>query len=148
MPELVVWKREEMNRLRRDMGRMFARVWDDFGMPHVLPSVVGPTWIEVTEKADRLSVRLEIPEMDPDNLEVHAAEDLLTIRGFESDETVRKGKGRSQRERRSISFSRSLRMPCRIIPEEASATFSQGVLKIDLPKCKPPSARKLDIRVE
>jgi len=148
MPELVVWKREEMNRLRRDMGRMFARVWDDFGMPHVLPSVAGPTWIEVTEKADHLSVRIEIPEMDPDNLEVHVAEDLLTIRGFETNETVHKGKGSRQRESRSISFSRSLRMPCRIVSEEASATFSQGVLAIDLPKSKPATARKLNIQVE
>lgn len=148
MPELVVWKREEMNRLRRDMGRMFARVWDDFGMPHVPPSVAGPTWIEVTEKEDRLSIRLEIPDADPANLEVHAAEDSLTIRGFESNETVHEGEHSRQRERRSALFTRSLRMPCRIVPEEASARFTQGVLEIDLPKSKPRSARKLPIRIE
>lgn len=148
MPELVVWKREEMNRLRRDMGRMFARVWDDFGMPHVSPSVAGPIWIEVTEKKDRLNVRLKIPEMDPENLEIHAAEDMLTIRGFESDETVHDGEESRHRERRSGSFTRSLRMPCRIVPEEANATFVHGVLEIDLPKCKPQNVRKLPIRVE
>ena len=47
MPGLTLWKNQEIDRLRRDMDRLFARLWDDFGMPRFpriarnIPAVAG-----------------------------------------------------------------------------------------------------------
>ena len=36
MPGLIIWKNQEIDRLKRDMDRLFSRLWDDFCIP-VLP---------------------------------------------------------------------------------------------------------------
>ena len=33
MAGLILWKNQEINKLRKDIDRLFDRLWDDFGMP-------------------------------------------------------------------------------------------------------------------
>jgi HSP20 family protein len=146
MPELIIWKTEEMNRLRRDMGRMFARVWEDFGMPHLPSPTVGAISVAMIEKADHILIRAEIPGMDPENLRIDASEDRVTIRGSVKDESVTEGKKGHRTEMRYESFTRTLRLPCRITPNKAKATFVSDVLEIVLPKSITESSRPIDIQ--
>jgi HSP20 family protein len=147
MAELTIWKTEEMNRLRRDMGRMFARVWDDFGMEHSLHHAGGIDSIELLDRGLSLVLRAEVPDMDPQDIAVQVSEDRITLQG-----TTRKGRVKGTDRARSVearygSFSRTMRLPCRVLPKEAEALFNKGVLEVVLPKRKPESARELQIRV-
>ncbi len=149
MPELTLWKKEEMDRLRRDMGRLFARVWEDLGMPHVPSSVAGaPTSIEVFERGDRLVIQAHLPGMDPAHLDVQASEDVLTVQGAAHSERAEAGGTVRRLESRYGSFTRNIRLPCRVDPDGATATYSDGMLRITLPKHKPRAARGIEIRVE
>ncbi|MFO7784063.1 MAG: Hsp20/alpha crystallin family protein [Thermodesulfobacteriota bacterium] len=147
MAELTIWKTEEMNRLRRDMGRMFARVWDDFGMEHSHPHAGGIDSIELIDRGPSLVLRAKTPDIDPQDLAVQVSEDRLTLQG-----TVRRNQVQDNDRSRSIqtrygSFSRSMRLPCRVVPEEVEATFNDGVLEVMLPKRKTESAREIEIRI-
>ncbi len=147
MAELTIWKTEEMNRLRRDMGRMFARVWDDFGMEHTLPHTGGIDSVELTDSGDFLVLRAKTPDIDPQDLAVRVSEDRLTVQG-----TSRRGNVEGDERARSIqtrygTFLRSMRLPCRVVPEETEATFNDGVLEVVLPKRKIESSREVEIRI-
>lgn len=147
MAELTIWKTEEMNRLRRDLGRMIARVWDDYCMPHTPPFTGGIDSIELFDRGGALLLRAHVPGIDPANLAIRLSEDRLTLRG-----ASRQGRaGGTEQARRVASrfeaFTRRLRLPCRVVPEEASATYREGILEIVLPKRKAEPPREIEIRI-
>lgn len=145
MPELIIWKTEEMNRLRRDMGRMFSRVWEDFGMPPIPSAAVSPTSIEMLEEKDHITIRAKIPGVDPDGLRIDASERQITLRGSIKDESIKEDNNIRTTETRFGSFSRTFRLPSRIRPEDTKATFDSGILEIILPKAALET-RQIDIQ--
>lgn len=147
MAELTIWKTEEMNRLRRDMGRMFARVWDDFGMEHTRPLAGGIDSVELIDRGPSLVLRAKTPDIDPQDLAVRVSEDRLTLQGVSRRKHIHNNDEGGSIQARYGSFSRSMRLPCRVIPEEAEASFNDGVLEVVLPKLKIKSAREIAIRI-
>lgn len=148
MAELTIWKTEEMRRFRRDLGRLFTQVWDDFGMPNLPPPACGVDSVEMVDRGDALVFRAQVPDFDPADLSVRLSESQLTVQGTTRKERVQ-GERPSQRTRaRYGAFTRSIRLPCRVAPEEASATFTQGLLEIVLPKCRSDTVREIEIRVD
>jgi HSP20 family protein len=147
MPELTIWKTEEMNRLRRDMGRMLARVWDEFGTGRMPFAPRGLDAIELIDQGNALLLRTEVQDVDPEDLNLIASEDRLTIRGVARDRSVLEKNHLQRTETRFDTFTRSVRLPCQIEPGEVYASFNQGVLEIVLPKREPAPAREIRIRV-
>ena len=132
MPGLILWKNEEINKLKRDMDRLFSRMWDDFGI-HLTPSSMGGIpGLTVSETDERLVIEAEIPGVDPADLCVSMSDDLLTIKGKLSEDEF---------------FSRTFRVPCRILVDEVNATFMDGVLKIVLPKRGEEPPREIRIKI-
>jgi HSP20 family protein len=149
MPTLILWKDKEIDKLRKDMDRLMGRFWDDFGR-WVSPRESmgrGPIF-SLSENEDTLFVQAEVPGIDPADLDVSIAEDVLTIKGSVQEEVVIEEAGYGTRERRSGYFSRSLQLPCKVIVDEVQASFKDGRLKIILPKCKEESIRKVRIRIQ
>jgi HSP20 family protein len=147
MPELTVWKEQEIDRLRRDMERLFARLWDDFGIPRLSKIARNIPAIDLSESGENLIVRAEIPGINPEDLDISVTEDRLHIKGEMRQESV-DGDDISQRVERSYgSFTRDIKLPCRVINEEVEATYKEGMLTIVMPKCKPEPDRFFRIRV-
>ncbi len=139
MPGLILWKNQEISRLKKDMDRMITRFWEDFDSilsPRVARGIPAP---ELSETEDRLLIRLELPDIEPEDLDVSLSEDVITVRV----DTTRGGEG----EQTFAFFSRSFQLPCRVIGEEVQATYSDGVLNIVLPKCKGETVRAVKIKV-
>lgn len=145
MPELTLWKNQEISKLRRDMDRLFSRLWDDFSMPSPLGSAYERPFMDLLETGDHLELRAEIPGVDPENLEVSINDDLLTIKGKIEDETIREEGNAHRVERRVGSFSRSIRLPCRISLDDVTASYKKGILSIEMPKCKPETEKKIEV---
>ncbi len=147
MPGLIVWKNQEIDRLRRDMDRLLARFWDDFGVPF-FPRATRETFaLELSETEDTLVLRAEIPGINPDDLEVSVTDDILTIKGDLRQDLVTEEEDYERRERRYGFFSRTIQLPCKVLMDDAKATYKDGVLSIVLPKCKPESRRGIKIKV-
>jgi len=54
--------------------------------------------------------------------------------------------GNSAEKQASPAWSRRLEMPFRIDPDKASAKFTNGILRIELPKAEAPGVRKITIQ--
>ena len=147
MLELTIWKNQEIDRLRRDMDRLFARLWDDFGMPPFPRIARDIPSIDLSESEDKLIINVEIPGINPEDLDISVTEDRLHITGEMKQESVDRGDTYHSVERRYGAFSRDIPLPCRVMKEEVTATYKEGVLTIVMPKCKPEAARALKIKI-
>jgi HSP20 family protein len=147
MTELTLWMNEEMNKLRKDMDRLFSRYRSDFGIGiSPMEDEAGP-FIELSETKDILVLSVDLPGVDPKDLEISISGDRLTLKGRRHEETV-KDTGRYHTvERRFGSFSRTLRIPCKVKMDDIRATLKNGTLEIVMPKCGPEEPKGIKIEV-
>ena len=110
MPGLVIWKNQEVEKLRRDVDRMFERLWGEFGLSPLRRAVEGFPSIVLTETEDTLVIKSEIPDIDPKDLEINLAERTLNIRGKTSRNRVRDKAGFVKTEHSYRSFSKTLQL--------------------------------------
>lgn len=137
MAGLILWKDREIDRMKRDMDRLFARMWDDFPVPFFRRFSLELPFIDLVETEDALIVTAEVPGMNAEDLNITIAGRTLTIRG-EAVRTIdeREG-GQLGRQRGHFSFSRNIELPCKVLHDHVEATCKEGVLKILMPKCAP-----------
>ena len=145
MPGLIIWKNQHINRIRKDMDRLFNRMWGEFGLSPIQPMIKGTPFLDLTETEKDLVLRAEIPGMDPNDFEISIVDDILTIKG-ETKQEIFEGKADHHRmERRYGSFSRRVQLPCRVSIDDVRATYQKGILKITMPKCAPETARSVKV---
>ncbi|OWJ98627.1 heat-shock protein [Pseudomonas sp. A46] len=101
---------------------------------------------DLYEDGERIIVRLEVPGMVKDDLDLEVRGDVLVIRGEKRVEQER-GDGRYRvRQCTFGSFRRSFTLPAPVIVEKAEARCSNGVLRIELPKEERARGRRIEVR--
>lgn len=98
--------------------------------------------VEKTESGWRL--RADMPGLRPEDLEVEAHGDHLTIRAQRAVE-VPEGFEALHRERGSLRFERSFQMRDGIDAEGVTAKLSEGVLTIEVPKPAAKQPRSIQV---
>jgi HSP20 family protein len=145
MRELTLWKQQEIDKLRKDMDQLFRRFRKEFGIPHALIEVAESFSMDLSETENTLTVKAELPDIKPGDIQVLVTEDTLTLKGRAAADTVETGEGYRRVEKRSRMFSRTVSLPCRVLTEDVKASFKNNVLRIVLPKSKPKQARGIKI---
>ena len=148
MARLIIWKNQEMNRFRRDMDRLFERVWDDFGMRRMPLSGREFPVIDFIESNDTLTITAEIPGMNPEDFNLFITDNLLTIEGEMKKEMTDEDDNYHRLERNYGFFSRTIELPCKVSIEDINATYKKGILSIVLPKCEPEACREIRIIIK
>jgi HSP20 family protein len=153
MSQLIPWRRtgDFFPKVFRD--RFFRECDDLMGRFHgEEPFLTGwtPTFspaIDISETDDVFLVKGEIPGIDPKDLHISLAGEVLTITGEKKEEENEEGNGVThRRERRFGSFSRKFTLPCEVDKDAIEATFENGVLSLSLPKTE--TAKEKAIRIE
>jgi HSP20 family protein len=104
--------------------------------------------VDVSESADAILVKAEVPGMDAKDIEVKVEGDTLTLRGEKKSEREEKGKSFHRMERTFGSFYRAFRLPIEIKSESVKAVCRNGVLEVTLPKAEAAKAREVKIDVK
>jgi HSP20 family protein len=102
---------------------------------------------EVAESDGEVTVKLEVPGVDKDQLHVSVTEDAVTVRGETRKETEEKKKSYYRQEIRYGAFQRTVPLPAEVDPAKASAELKNGMLKITLPKAAQAKSRRVDVSV-
>ena len=147
MSGLIVWKKQEMDRLKKDMDRLIERLWDDFCVPPFPRISVEFPSFNVLETDESLILSAEIPGITAEDLEVTVTGDDLTVKGSLALGALTEGEDYESGETRYASFSRTFQLPCKIVVDDVKASYKHGVLTIVMPKCKAESARGIKINV-
>lgn len=145
----------------RDLPLMVTNLHDE--MDRVFASFFEPTfrscdvkngaarissWIpalDVSETDGHLTVRAEVPGVDPAKIDVKVHGDVLTISGSKDDTHEEKGKNFHRSERVFGSFFRQVTLPEAVDSEKVQAEVKNGVLIVNLAKRQGATARKIPV---
>ena len=102
---------------------------------------------EVAESNGDVTVKMQVPGVPKDRLNISVAEDHLTVRGEVKKEEEEKKKNFYRQEIRYGAFERTVPLPAEVNADKAKAELKDGILRITLPKADRPKARKIDVSV-
>jgi len=146
MSELIPWMDKEINKMRRDMDRLFNRCWPDIGAELFLEDVSRGFSLETFLTEDTFLIKAVLPGIDPKTLDITISDDKLTIKGSKKEVSV-EGSGYYKRVERKLSrFSRTIPLPFYAQKNEIKATLNNGILNIVVPKKKPQKALYIKIK--
>ena len=103
---------------------------------------------DVIEDDRRVVVRVEVPGMNREELDLQIVGDALVVSGekrYESDDV--RGQWRV-RQCAYGAFRRVIPLPVAVRADEAKATCSNGVLRVELPKREPGAPRAFRLQVQ
>ena len=102
--------------------------------------------VVITSTDEALVVRAEIPGVKLEDLEVNLTGDTLTIKGERRpDETIPEA-SYHRRERLTGHFARSVTLPERVDPDRVSATYTNGILRVVMPKVPEARSRRIEVK--
>ena len=148
MSGLILWKNQEINKLRREMDRLLDRLEGDFCMPLSLKSSSKIPVFDLFETEENLILKAETPGISPKDLDISITDDTLTIKGKFEQNLLINNINYHNMERKYSSFSRTIQLPCRVVVDEIEATCEKGLLKIVMPKYKPEKICTVKIKVK
>lgn len=136
----------ELSRLRREVDRM----WEDFFGPRGwgLRPWEGE-WapaIDVSETADKVEIKAEVPGIDPKEINITLTGDVLTIKGEKKSEREETKESYHLVERSYGSFSRSLTLPAAVEVDKIDARYEKGVLTVTCPKKEEVKPKAIEIK--
>jgi HSP20 family protein len=128
--------------LHREMNRLFDDV-----MRGGAPTTAGQSGgqgavllapsMDVSETDKEARVKVELPGVSEDDIEISLNDDVLVIRAEKRQERKEEREGVHFSERAFGTFQRSLRLPFQVDPDQVQARFENGVLTVALPKTQP-----------
>lgn len=133
----------EMNRLRNEMDRLFGHAGN--GSDPARRMAFPP--LNVWEDDDHLYAEAELPGFELDDLEIYVSGgNQLSISG-ERRQPDHQGGAWHRQERAFGKFRRTLELPGDVNSDAVSASFSNGVLTLTMPKAERAKSRRIEVKV-
>ena len=133
---------EQINRV---FGEMVGRTGEESDLTPWAPAV------DIYETENELVVKADLPDVDPQALDIHVENNILTIRGDRKFETRGQEKVNEDNylriERAYGSFSRSFSLANSVNSEAIKASYHNGVLTLSLPKREEAKPKQIKVNV-
>ena len=101
--------------------------------------------LNVWAAAEGLVIDAEMPGVDPQDVEISAVGDELSLRGKVNAQEPAESETVLRRERPAGEFQRTLQLPFRADTGAVKATFKNGILRISIPRSEEEKPRKIAI---
>ncbi len=101
--------------------------------------------LDVVRHENDVTLRLDVPGIDPEQIEVTVDRGILTISGKREEERAENDKF-FVRERTMGTFSRRMRLPESLNAEAVEASHANGVLEVRIPVLEQAKPRKVEVR--
>jgi HSP20 family protein len=124
-------------RMRREMDELFGDVFDRTGLAPTRRGGFSPA-VDVFYEGEppRAVVQAELAGIDPDELTLEIEGRELVIAGHRRPEDA-EGRLYQQLEIDFGPFRRVIPLGAEVVPSEARATYTDGILRIELPLARP-----------
>jgi HSP20 family protein len=101
--------------------------------------------LDITSTEDAILVEAALPGIAPEDVEITAHQDTLTIGVKEQVEQDTSEGKRVHRELRRSSGSRTLTLPSGLDMDQATADFENGMLRIAIPRAEAAKPRQIPV---
>ncbi len=139
--------RRGLTRKEEEPGRGALSPWMDWDVwPELdlFPRGFGAT--DVSEDENNLTFKVDMPGIEPDDIDIQARAGTLTVRTERSSEKEEKKKTYHRVERSYGGFCRSFQLPSSVDPSKVEAKYENGVLMMNVPKTEESKAKKIKIK--
>jgi len=101
--------------------------------------------VDVVEHAHALVVHAELPGMQPDDIRIQVEGDTLILKGHRAFHKEEKDTRFVRIERSYGAFQRTFTLGVPVKVDEVTATYTQGVLEITLPKAEAAKPKAIPV---
>lgn len=150
-PERIAEEGESgLAHLREEMHDLFSRFFGDEDRTSTLDALAAGFGrmprMDLAESADDVAVKVELPGVDPKEVNIQVAGNVLTVSGEHKQEKDEKKRDYHYMERSFGSFRRSVQLPTTVDAEKVDATFKNGVLTVKLAKRADAKPKRITVR--
>jgi len=103
--------------------------------------------VDIYEDEHKIVLKLEVPGMKQEDLDIQLENNNLTIRGERKFEKEEKEENFHRIERRYGSFYRAFTIPNTVNPESVKADYDAGVLRVELEKKAEAKPKQIKVSV-
>ena len=138
----------DLRTLQEEVNRLFSsNLTRGFGEEGIGRGAWNPS-VDIYENKDQIVLEAELPGMKQDDFELTVENNVITLRGERQFEKKEESDNYHRVERSYGSFTRSFTLPQTVSAEGATAEYSNGVLRVTLPKREETKARRIQINNE
>ncbi len=139
---LIKWDPfRELNTFPGRIGTFLGRDWEN-----AMSTTAWNPSVDIFENDNDVVVKVELPGMDPKDIDVRLENNVLMLKGERRFEKETKEENYHRVEREYGSFSRAFSLPTAVKEDKVIAEYKDGILKIVLPKKE--EAKPKAIKVE
>ena len=117
----------------RELASFFENFADTSGKDQLTAGTFVPP-VDVYEDEQNLILKLEVPGVNEEDLNLSVENNTLTIQGERKFEKEEKEENFHRIERRYGSFTRTFKLPNTVDADKVDANYAKGILKITLAK--------------
>lgn len=104
--------------------------------------------VDILETENELVLKADLPEVDPNNVEIQLENGTLTLKGERKFEQQKNGRGYHRIERSYGSFVRAFSLPETVDADKVKADYKAGVLTVTLPKKEVAKPKSVKVQVQ
>jgi len=146
-PELSTWAPfDRLTSLRDEMNRLFDLSLPGFARDDGLFNGWSPA-LDVHQDKDHVFVKVELPGMKKEEIEISLHDGVLSIAGERKHEDKTKKEGAFRSERYFGRFRRSVALPTTVDSAKVTATYKDGILTVTLPKAEEAKPKQIQVNV-
>ena len=101
--------------------------------------------VDMYDSEDKVIVETPLPGADPKNVSVEIENGVLTIKGSSERKTEVDDKNYYRKEIRSGQIFRQIALPANVDDKTATATYENGILKVQFPKLSDTTSKSIKI---
>jgi HSP20 family protein len=101
--------------------------------------------LDVQEDKDNFRVRVELPGLKREDIDVSLDDGAVVISGERKTEMVAEGTEVHRQERYYGKFSRALTLPSAIAGDKVTAAYKDGILTVTLPKAEEAKPKTIAV---
>jgi HSP20 family protein len=139
---------EDLARLQREMNNLFNDSRGEARIPRTRENTASSVWspsVDVKEDESQIVVRVELPGVRSEDIDLELSGDTMTIRGEKKFEDEEKSGSYVRIERLYGRFQRSFTLNAQIDQDSIAASFKDGVLTVRLPKSQVSKRKKVEV---
>ena len=136
-----------INVLHRDLDQIAARRFGTSGHEEVSHSAAD--WVpavDIIEEKERFLLRADVPGVNREDIDINMEKGVLSVSGQRIANASGEAEGEQRLERANGKFYRRFTLPETANAEEVSATSSNGILEIIIPKQPQVSSRRITVK--
>lgn len=137
--------RHDLFDLQREFDTVFNRFFPAVSNTETKGTSLWSPRVDLGENETTYFVRLDIPGIAKDDLDINLKDNVLTISGERKLEETSEDTTFFRREAFYGTFSRSFRLPNEVNAEGIEANYTDGVLHIVIPKAEKAQPKQIRI---